>query len=291
MGWFAGDITTRGKVDTYMYTGWWINSHIPLLCFHKPRKLELKLETPWTYFLFTLIFSWTFWIILLIQSKKPCFTPYGPSLYLGGVAPLVTATTLTYITQGRTETINLIKNTLNFQSITAKGLLIILVLSTLPNILSVLITKPQEAPLISMELSFGSSFPWFTFLFVVSIIEETGWRGYALPRLLALYNPLVSSLILGTIWATWHIPLFLVPGTWQHGLGFMTPKFVSYMLQLLPRTYLMTWVFIRTGNNTATAVLYHQFTNMTGELLDVTSRADLTRFMIEITLSTFLYII
>jgi hypothetical protein len=63
------------------------------------------------------------------------------------------------------------------------------------------------------------------------------------------------------------------------------------MLQLIPRTYIMTWVYIHTGNNPASAVLYHQLTNMTGELLDVTMRADLTRFAIEIILSTILYII
>jgi hypothetical protein len=71
----------------------------------------------------------------------------------------------------------------------------------------------------------------------------------------------------------------------------MTPKFASYLLQLSPRTYVMTWVFLRTGNNPASAVLYHQLSNMTGELLDVTSRADLSRFMIEIILSIILYII
>ncbi|RLI03601.1 hypothetical protein DRO31_01420 [Candidatus Bathyarchaeota archaeon] len=142
-----------------------------------------------------------------------------------------------------------------------------------------------------MDLSLGTTIPWFTFLFLVSIIEETGWRGYALPRLLSHYSPLVSSLILGAVWATWHIPLFLIPGTWQNEIGFMTPAFISYMLQLLPRTYIMTWTYLRTGNNPASAVLYHQLTNMTGELLDVTSRADLTRFAIEIIVSLILLMV
>ena len=250
-----------------------------------------KLDSPWTYFLFTIIFSWTFWCVLLLQRNKPNFTPYGPLFYIGGVAPFLSAITLTYLAQGRSNAISLVKNTLSFTSLTIKGLLIILVLSTVSNILSVLIRKPPDAQFIAMELSLGTVVPWFTFLFIVSIIEETGWRGYALPRLLVQYSPLVSSLILGVVWATWHIPLFLIPGTWQNGLGFMTPAFISYMLQIIPRTYLMTWVFIRTGNNPASAVLYHQFTNMTGELLDVTSRADLTRFAIEIILSIILIVV
>lgn len=253
--------------------------------------LGFKLDSHWTYFLFTIIFSWTFWGVLLLRSTKPSFTPYGPLFYLGGFAPFLISITLTYLAQSKTDAINLIKNTLGFTSLTAKGLLIILILSTASNILSVLIRNPPNTPFIAMDLSLSNTIPWFTFLFIVSIIEETGWRGYALPRLLSQYSPLVSSLILGAVWATWHIPLFLIPGTWQNGLGFMTPAFISYMLQLLPRTYIMTWTYLRTGNNPASAVLYHQLTNMTGELLDVTSRADLTRFAIEILLSIILLLV
>jgi membrane protease YdiL (CAAX protease family) len=66
----------------------------------------------------------------------------------------------------------------------------------------VILSKAPDEPFIAMDLSPGSAIPWFTFLFIVSIIEETGWRGYALPRLLARYNPLISSLILGAVCAT-----------------------------------------------------------------------------------------
>lgn len=234
------------------------------------------------------MFSWIFWGLLLLKSNKPNFTPYEVLFYMGGAAPFLSSVTLTYIAQGKAEAICLVRNTLNFTSLTVKGVFILLVLSTASNVLSVLITKSSETPLISMDLSRGKAIPWFIFLFIVSIIEETGWRGYALPRLLDHYSPLVSSLVLGVVWAIWHIPLFLIPGTWQYSLGFMTVAFTSYMLQLLPRTFIMTWVYIRTGGNPSSAVLFHQFTNMTGELFDVTSRADLMRFLIEIVISIFL---
>src|SRR5215217_6503863 len=41
--------------------------------------------------------------------------------------------------------------------------------------------------------------------------EEPGWRGFALPRLQALHGPLVGTLILGPLWALWHLPLFFTP--------------------------------------------------------------------------------
>jgi membrane protease YdiL (CAAX protease family) len=38
-------------------------------------------------------------------------------------------------------------------------------------------------------------------LFVLVMGEEIGWRGYALPRLLARTSPLVASVVLGLLWA------------------------------------------------------------------------------------------
>jgi len=43
--------------------------------------------------------------------------------------------------------------------------------------------------------------------------EEPAWRGFALPRLLTRHNALVASLILGVLWALWHLPLFWIEGS------------------------------------------------------------------------------
>lgn len=42
--------------------------------------------------------------------------------------------------------------------------------------------------------------------------EEPGWRGYALPRLESAFGPVRGSLLLGLLWAGWHLPLFFYPG-------------------------------------------------------------------------------
>jgi membrane protease YdiL (CAAX protease family) len=44
------------------------------------------------------------------------------------------------------------------------------------------------------------------------LFEEPGWRGFALPRLESLFSPILSSLILGALWASWHLPFFWYPG-------------------------------------------------------------------------------
>lgn len=50
--------------------------------------------------------------------------------------------------------------------------------------------------------------------------EETGWRGFALPRLLTRFPPSMAAIVLGVIWAIWHAPAFLVSGLRQSNYNF-----------------------------------------------------------------------
>lgn len=45
---------------------------------------------------------------------------------------------------------------------------------------------------------------------VAAIPEEVAWRGFALPRLQTRYSALASSIIIGVLWALWHLPLLLI---------------------------------------------------------------------------------
>ncbi len=47
--------------------------------------------------------------------------------------------------------------------------------------------------------------------------EEPGWRGFALPQLLQNAGALAASLVLGVIWAAWHLPLVLLGELSIHG--------------------------------------------------------------------------
>jgi membrane protease YdiL (CAAX protease family) len=227
---------------------------------------------------------------MLIQlSKRPDFTSNKVLFYLGGIGPLFAAVILTYFEKSWDGVISLIRSILDFRTLNLTSVLTILLVSILPNLLSALIKKTSDLPMIALQLSLESFLPWVILYFIVSLVEEIGWRGYALPRLLDSFSPVFSSIIIGFVWALWHIPLFILPGTWQHNLGFMTSAFWSYMFQLIPRSYLMTWVFVRTGNNPVSAVFFHTFVNLSGELFDITARADLLRFGIEILLALILY--
>lgn len=45
------------------------------------------------------------------------------------------------------------------------------------------------------------------------LFEEPGWRGFAQPRLQERFGPMAASLILGILWAFWHMPIWF-SGQW-----------------------------------------------------------------------------
>jgi uncharacterized protein len=84
--------------------------------------------------------------------------------------------------------------------------------------------------------------------------EEIGWRGYALRRLQTRWNALTSSLIIGLVWALWHLPLFLMVGTSQHELGV---PFIGFLTKLMASSILYTWLYNNTKESLWSAILLH----------------------------------
>jgi membrane protease YdiL (CAAX protease family) len=101
--------------------------------------------------------------------------------------------------------------------------------------------------------------------------EEMGWRGYALDQLQARHSPLVASLILGSAWSLWHLPMYLIEGTFQHGMGLGSPLFWIFSLGMLPQSILMAWIYNNTRRSTLSAALFHFAINFSGEFFEPTT--------------------
>ena len=155
------------------------------------------------------------------------------------------------------------------------------------NILAILLRSLQSGNPVTFE-NFSSFLiqpiqllPFAIFILLFGPLpEEIGWRGYGLDRLLGTYSPLTASLITGTFWALWHLPLFFIPGTYQSGLGIGTLSFWLFLIALLPDSILYTWIFRNTQRSTLGAILFHFATNYSGELLDLDQGAMVIRFFL-----------
>ncbi len=89
--------------------------------------------------------------------------------------------------------------------------------------------------------------------------EELGWRGFALPRLQQCCNALVSSLIVGVMWAIWHIPKWI-------GDGLAGTELLVAAIGIVVVAILYTWLY----NNTQSllmAWLFHAAATITQYLL------------------------
>lgn len=98
----------------------------------------------------------------------------------------------------------------------------------------------------------------FLFMMVGIWGEEIGWRGFALPKLQKAYHPLLASLILGVIWAIWHLPAFFIENSQQAQLG-MT----YFFLATLGYSILYSWVYNGSKESLFMIWLLHSANNAT----------------------------
>lgn len=108
---------------------------------------------------------------------------------------------------------------------------------------------PPWTDLIAMFL-----FPSF---FLIALGEEPGFRGFAMPRLLAGRSALSAALILGVLHAIWHIPLFIFGGD---------PPIIAVIV--IAGAVLNTWLFINTNGSVLLAMLLHASINLMTEIFN-----------------------
>ena len=116
-------------------------------------------------------------------------------------------------------------------------------------------------------------FPSFIFFTLAAGIgEEFGWRGFLLPRLQVRHNALVSGLIVGVAWATWHIPMFFIKGTSQYEQGLaggLLPAILGYAVFVIVQSVQFTWLFNNTKGSVLLAAVFHGAANTWAGYIDV----------------------
>ena len=100
--------------------------------------------------------------------------------------------------------------------------------------------------------------PWYAVLPAAALalafgpIEEFGWRGVGLPLLQRRFTPLGAALIIGFVWALWHVPAFLFGGTVQSSWSFL-----PFFLGVIALSVIITSAFNVTRGSILIAALFH----------------------------------
>jgi membrane protease YdiL (CAAX protease family) len=109
----------------------------------------------------------------------------------------------------------------------------------------------------------GALTPLLLGIFVFAAGEEIGWRGFALPALLARgYRPLTATVLLGVPWALLHLPL---AGAGMLNEGWSMWALFVFMMAI---SVLVSWVYLASGLSITSAVLFHGGQNVLAVLND-----------------------
>lgn len=110
------------------------------------------------------------------------------------------------------------------------------------------------------QLSRAGAAAWLIAFLVVG--EEIGWRGFALPRLRARMGGLAASLVLGLLWAAWHLANATLPG-----FEFYVTAFPAFTLFVVSQTILFAWIATHTRGSLLLAWIFHAAINLSGAVL------------------------
>ncbi len=243
-----------------------------------------RTPAPWLYLTGTLLWTWFFWG--LAYSTGQFWLEFPTALYslLGGLGPVAVA--LILIVLGYWDA-----------SLDSSGLMFLLRCFN-PKTMSWdwylkvlgLIAVIAFVPVIWEFRIIGENslievgpFSFMLVGLVIGALEEVGWRGYGQEALQRQVPVVLAGLIIGVFWAAWHLPLFLIEGTYQHGLGWGTPTFWAFFANLVISAPLYSWLYNAAGRVVFAPLLFHGFGNLAQEL--VPSVSNITSIAIHLLLT------
>ena len=217
-----------------------------------------------SFFLIAFAFSWlmfvlgplTYFGVLDLSDRL-----VGLVAILGLLGPSVAGFVVTGATEGGAGVRRLLRRCVLWR-VGIRWYLFALVVLPLVMVLGTLVRPGALASFDASALPFGLAYLGAFVLILATggpLFEEPGWRGTALPRLQRLHGPLLGGLILGALWALWHLPGFLIP---SQNLSDIPPRgtvmdFVRFAIALIALAYVIQWVFNRTGGSVLLAMLTH----------------------------------
>ncbi|HKJ53679.1 MAG TPA: CPBP family intramembrane glutamic endopeptidase [Gammaproteobacteria bacterium] len=208
------------------------------------------------FFLMTFVIAWGILglYILVPAAMGDVFgnlTGSHPLFYLAVYAPAISAVIMIIYRQGLTGVGRFLSRLLLWRT-TYSWYLLLLVGMPLVFYLSALL---KDDAYIDGLFPFASIQAYGLVLLLMAIkgpVEEIGWRGFALPLLQRRMAPLYAALLLGVIWAFWHLPAFLLGGTPQSAWS-ITPFFIG----TIALSVIVTPLFNRSGGSILLAGIFH----------------------------------
>ncbi len=214
------------------------------------------------FFLLLFALSIPFWLLGYIATDTTKTLPIKlPISALMTFCPLMAAAILVYKKQKMQGVKELLKQAFDSHKITDKKWYVPLVfLMPIIAVLSYWYVKTTSVLLSEPHLSLSTIILFFIVYFIGAIGEEIGWSGYIIEPMQNQFGALKASIILGIIWAIWHI----IPWSQAHQttIWIVWQGIGSVFLRII-----MVWLFNNTGKSVFGMVLFHTMINISPYLI------------------------
>ena len=230
------------------------------------------------YFLIAFVFTWSFHFSIDFLGYTFVMDLSSPSmaLYLVGLmGPLVAGIVVSALLSGGPGVRSLLAQGVKWHFALRWYLVAILAIPSI-NLLNIAIFHDSVPAnmgwlVIVPVLIFGQI--W------VVIAEEFGWRGFALPRLQNRFGSLGATLILGPIWALWHLPMFFTQGSPQYSENVLA-SLAMYAIIMCFISIILTMLYNRSGGSVLACMLFHAFLNIAAFTVQVPPDVNITFYLI-----------
>lgn len=216
--------------------------------------------------------AYLFWLPVVASDASVWTYPNVVLFLIGGLSPLVVGLVLLWTNHGRAGYADLRRRLFEVGRIGRRWWLILLLFYPVFNLGMAgvaLLTGSTAEPLefIGTDRLFDPTALFFlvAVAFLFPAIEEIGLRGYWFDQLQTRWSALVSSLILGTVWALWNVPLFYMSGYYEATT--FQPELWWWLPSIVLTAIIGTWVYNNTARSVLAVIVFHFLGNLAGETM------------------------
>jgi CAAX protease family protein len=212
-------------------------------------------RSPWLFFALVFLLSIPFALLGFVTSLQ--LSPGIPISALGFVCPATAAVLLSYREHGLAGVSTLFRRSLEFKrSLLSPWLLTILLLMPCVALVTYALMRAMHIPHSAPRFPLPASLILFAAFLIAALGEEIGWSGYAIDPLQQRWTALQASILLGVIWAVWHIIAMVQAGQ-------SAPWIAWGCLDMVATRVIMVWIYNNTDKAVIAVVLFHTIANLT----------------------------
>jgi len=224
----------------------------------------MRRHTVISFFVIAYAFSWAIWIPMALAGTRVHQGSAWPSHIPGMFGPLVAAFVMSAVV-GRGAAVKDLLSRMARWRVAPLWYLVALSPLLFFALAAVAMAATGSGWPDLGELGMFASLPvvaapvMWLLLLVAGFAEETGWRGFAVPEMLKTRSFLSTALVIGLLWAMWHIPsLFLIDSYRQMGIA----MFPMLTISIVGGSIFLAWLYRATGGSVLMVAMWHGTYNL-----------------------------